>query len=125
MIVLNLIGLYLYNILVGLDQLLNTMLGGHPRETICLRSAKHWRAGGKMGCVLCKVWEFFHADHCRIVAWRHGVDDMPDDETFHISDLFSLAWKAGLFLILAFLAIATVIAITYIEYQFILEMTHV
>ncbi|MDP4158147.1 MAG: hypothetical protein Q8911_00075 [Bacillota bacterium] len=34
-------GKYFYNILIGIDQLCNTILGGDPDETISSRMGKH------------------------------------------------------------------------------------
>ena len=78
---------YIYGVLLGLDQLVNAIFCGSHKESICLRSAKAWKAGKTYGCVLCKVWDFFHKNHCKIVAWRNRVDDMPEKENTHISEL--------------------------------------
>lgn len=52
---------YFWNILVSLDQLANTILGGDPDETISSRIAKR-------KCLLCKLFCFVldlvHSDHC-------------------------------------------------------------
>jgi hypothetical protein len=44
---------YLWNIFLWLDQGLNTLLGGDPRETLSSRMGKYLR--DKRKCVLCKV----------------------------------------------------------------------
>jgi hypothetical protein len=78
---------YLGCLLLAANRLLNAIAGGSPDETVSLRAAKLWKEGRRSGCVLCKILDFFHADHCRIVAWRNGVDDMPEDENLHHSEL--------------------------------------
>lgn len=45
------IGRYVWNILIALDQLLNSFLGGYPDETVSSRAAKashklHWKVLG-------------------------------------------------------------------------------
>lgn len=54
---------YFYNVLIGIDQLANTLLAGDPDETISSR------AGKKMtkckGCRwLCRVLNIFDNNHC-------------------------------------------------------------
>lgn len=44
--------LYFWNVLVAIDQLFNTILGGDPDETLSSRMGKHVREGR---CKLCKV----------------------------------------------------------------------
>ncbi len=55
---------YLMNLLISLDQLGNTILGGLPDETISSRAAKAKLAGKKWGCVLCKWLDKLDKDHC-------------------------------------------------------------
>lgn len=43
---------YIWNFLIALDQLANTLLGGDPDETMSSRMGKNIRAGK---CTLCKV----------------------------------------------------------------------
>ncbi len=43
---------YLYNILIGIDQLTNAILGGDPDETISSRMGKHL---AKRDCLLCNL----------------------------------------------------------------------
>lgn len=67
------IKLYLFNILVSLDQLLNTILAGDPDETISSRAAKnqhrfYWRW---LGAVI----EWFDPGHLE----RHREDDEGED----------------------------------------------
>lgn len=53
---------YFWNIFVALDQLLNTVFGGDPDETISSRSAKseHWFGKG-----LCRALHVFDKGHCQ------------------------------------------------------------
>jgi len=53
---------WLLNILVSIDQFVNTVLGGDPDETISSRAAKSkaWPA-----CVLCRVLDWLDKGHCR------------------------------------------------------------
>jgi hypothetical protein len=55
---------YLWNILVSVDQLVNTLTGGSPDETISLRAKRARAAGAQWGCVLCKVLDVFDKGHC-------------------------------------------------------------
>lgn len=55
---------YLMNLLISLDQLGNTILGGLPDETISSRAAKAKLSGKKWGCVLCKWLDKLDKDHC-------------------------------------------------------------
>ena len=55
---------YLWNILVSLDQLVNTILGGYPDETISSRAAKAKLKGKAWGCILCKWLDGLDPGHC-------------------------------------------------------------
>jgi hypothetical protein len=58
---------YGWNLLISLDQLLNTLLGGHPDETLSSRMGKYVQKGrGVIPCVLCKILDviFREKDHC-------------------------------------------------------------
>lgn len=50
---MKILGRYLLNLLILLDQAGNTLAGGSPNETISERSAKARAAGRKWGCVIC------------------------------------------------------------------------
>jgi hypothetical protein len=55
---------YIWNVLIGIDQLANTVIGGDPDETISSR------AGKKMttcrGCrYLCKMLHLLDKNHCQ------------------------------------------------------------
>lgn len=66
---------YLINILISIDQLANTLLGGHPDETISSRAGKYARRGsGWFPCQLCKLLNLFQKDHCiRSIEEDEGV----------------------------------------------------
>lgn len=55
---------YFLRILISIDQLANTILGGNEDETISSRAAKAKRAGKKWGCVLCKLLDKVDKNHC-------------------------------------------------------------
>lgn len=55
---------YLWNLLIALDQLLNTILSGDPDETISSRACKAQSAGKWWGCALCRFLDLFERDHC-------------------------------------------------------------
>jgi hypothetical protein len=56
---------YLFNLLIGIDQFCNTVLGGDPDETISSRVGKYARSGpGWIPCQLCKFLNLFEKDHC-------------------------------------------------------------
>lgn len=55
---------YIMNILILLDQALNTIAAGSPNETISERAAKARNAGRKWGCVLCRLLDLVNPGHC-------------------------------------------------------------
>jgi hypothetical protein len=55
---------YLWNLLVSLDQLLNTATWGDPDETVSSRAAKAARKGERWGCVLCRLLHKLDPNHC-------------------------------------------------------------
>ena len=57
---------YLGNVLIAVDQLGNTLLGGSPVETISSRAARGTRAGSRGWCLLCKLLAKFQSHHCRL-----------------------------------------------------------
>lgn len=61
---MNLAKRYLWNLLLSLDQLLNTIMGGDPDETISSRAAKLSRKGERWACILCKILHKLDPDHC-------------------------------------------------------------
>jgi hypothetical protein len=62
---------YFWNVLIGLDQLANTLLGGYPDETFSARAWRKTQAGQRFWRLLCRLIDgFFVAatgqpDHCR------------------------------------------------------------
>lgn len=68
------VGNYFWNILIGLDQLLNTVLGGYPDETISSRIGKLHRADPTSPFPRLACWFFglFDENHC--------IDAIEDDE---------------------------------------------
>lgn len=59
---------YFFNLLIAIDQLLNTLLFGDPDETISSRMGKYVARGrGFIPCVLCKLLDavFREKDHCK------------------------------------------------------------
>jgi hypothetical protein len=56
---------YIWNILIAVDQLGNTIFGGDPQETISSRSDKAMKEGKKWGCIMCKFLSLFQKDHCQ------------------------------------------------------------
>lgn len=56
---------YIWNVLISIDQLGNTILGGYPDETISSRMGKRVRLGNCPFCTfICKVLHVFDKDHC-------------------------------------------------------------
>lgn len=56
---------YLYNILIGIDQLANAILGGDPDETISSRMGKHLARKDCPICnLLCSLLNKIQPDHC-------------------------------------------------------------
>ena len=57
---------YFWNVLIAIDQLANTVIGGDPDETISSRAGKKVRTG-KTGPWhwLCLVLHKFDSNHCR------------------------------------------------------------
>jgi len=56
---------YLINLLIMLDQMANTILGGYPDETISLRTARERDINKKQwACIFCKFLDLFQQDHC-------------------------------------------------------------
>jgi len=68
--------LYFWNILISLDQLLNTILGGWPDESLSSRMGKKIEKGECMGCYyLCKFLS--------LLDWttdKHCLDNIERDE---------------------------------------------
>lgn len=56
---------YIVNILIALDQVVNAIFGGDPKETISSRADKAMREGKAWGCILCKFLSKIQKDHCQ------------------------------------------------------------
>lgn len=56
---------YVWNLLIALDQLLNTLLGGDPDEAVSSRLGKAARRGSRYGGWLHDLLERFWPGHCR------------------------------------------------------------
>lgn len=74
------IGKYILNVLVGIDQLANTIVGGDPDETLSSRFYK-WRLEPKdsfrykAGHFMCRLLHWFDKDHCdKVVELDEGKD---------------------------------------------------
>lgn len=67
---------YFLNLLIALDENLNTIAGGYPDETISLRAALAKDRGALWGCVLCRVLDWFQKDHCAIVEADRRQSDI-------------------------------------------------
>jgi len=59
------LGSWIFNTLVSLDQLGNTLTGGDPDETISSRSAKANLEGKTWGIWMCKFLDIFDKGHCQ------------------------------------------------------------
>lgn len=55
---------YVINLLIALDQMLNSLIGGYPDETISIHAARDRNKGARWGCVMCKFLDLFQKDHC-------------------------------------------------------------
>lgn len=61
---MKIIGRYLLNWLILLDQAGNTLAGGSPNETISERAAKARNKGKEWGCLLCRFLNWINPGHC-------------------------------------------------------------
>jgi hypothetical protein len=55
---------YFWNLLVAIDQLVNTILLGDPDETVSSRMGKAKRNGNKFAIMVCKFLSKFDNKHC-------------------------------------------------------------
>ena len=78
LLLLHLILKNLWNILISIDQLANTILGGDPDETISSRAGKrqHEQVWAKH---LCKFLNWLDTDHCKLSIEK----DEGEDQTLH------------------------------------------
>jgi hypothetical protein len=56
---------WVFNVLVSIDQLGNTLAGGDPDETISSRTAKACLQGKTWGRVGCAILDWFDPGHCQ------------------------------------------------------------
>lgn len=71
---------YLLNLLIALDQGVNTFLGGDPDETISSRAGKGQAQGKRWACVLCRFLDWFQRDHCvKSIERNEGADAVVAD----------------------------------------------
>jgi len=55
---------YVLGVLIALDQVANAVLGGYPDETVSFRAATARGEGKRWGCVLCRLLDAIHTNHC-------------------------------------------------------------
>lgn len=68
---------YALRVLIAGDQLINTLLGGDPDETLSDSLYRHKTEGKRFACVICRFLDNFERDHCR-KSWLRGVKRMQD-----------------------------------------------
>lgn len=56
---------YIWNLLISIDQLFNTILGGFPDETLSSRMGKKVRNKECVMCkLICRILNLFDKNHC-------------------------------------------------------------
>ena len=55
---------YFWNLLISIDQLANTIFGGHPDETLSSRWGKLARQNHRFAMFMCKFLHLFDKGHC-------------------------------------------------------------
>lgn len=55
---------YIKNVLIGVDQLANTIAGGDPDETISSRAGKAVKDNKWWASYLCRFLNYLERDHC-------------------------------------------------------------
>jgi len=56
---------YIWNLLISIDQLCNTILGGFPDETMSSRMGKHLaKKDSLISNIVCKLLNLIQKDHC-------------------------------------------------------------
>lgn len=72
---------YLWNVLIGLDQFANTLLGGDPDETISSRMGKNVAKRNCPFCnFMCELLNLIDKNHCQ----KSIETDEGKDQTFKI-----------------------------------------
>jgi hypothetical protein len=69
---------YLWNILISIDQLANTLFGGDPDETISSRAGKDKKKGKCWAICLCWILNKWDTGHCE----KHAEEDEGEDNSF-------------------------------------------
>ena len=69
---------YVWNILISIDQLVNTIFGGDPDETISSRAGKR-QYEQSWAKHLCKFLNWLDTDHCKLSIEK----DEGEDQTLH------------------------------------------
>ena len=65
---------YIWNLLISIDQLANTILGGYPDETLSSRWGKLARKNHKFSMFMCKVLHIFDKGHCeKSIEYDEGI----------------------------------------------------
>jgi hypothetical protein len=72
------IGKYIFNILISIDQLCNTILGGDPDETMSSRMGKHLAKHDCPFCnFMCRILNLIQKDHCiKAIESDEGKDQV-------------------------------------------------
>lgn len=65
---------YFWNILISIDQFVNTVFGGDPDETISSRWGKHSRARGR------KAWQYYACRILHLFDKEHCLKSIEEDE---------------------------------------------
>lgn len=58
-------GTWVLNVLIGLDQFANTLIGGAPDETISSRASRARTRGARWGRWLCACLDWLDPGHCQ------------------------------------------------------------
>ena len=66
---------WLYNILVSIDQLANTLAGGDPDETISSRAGKALRKNRLWSKMICRFLDIVEKEHCKLRIDETEGDD--------------------------------------------------
>lgn len=68
---------YIRNILIGIDQLINTITGGSPDETLSSRVYRY-REDSRIAWAVWKVLDWIETDHCKnsLEPDDHHKDDI-------------------------------------------------
>lgn len=70
---------YFWNVLIAIDQLVNTIFGGDPDETVSSRSGKR-QEEQLWAKYLCKLLNIFESEHCKkSIEEDEGKNQVLDD----------------------------------------------